>query len=71
MSQCVGEGAELSEQVGVQSHGVGKIVIKLIFNPRRACAARVTVLAVSLCVCLSVTTLEEAWRNSALKLRYD
>ena len=41
-------------------------------NPQHACAARVTVLAVSVCVCvcvsvcLSVTTPAVAWRNSTL-----
>ena len=39
-----------------------------IINPRRACAARVTVLG--LCVCLSVTTFSAATRNETAKKRY-
>ena len=34
-------------------------------NPRRACAARVTVLAVCVSVCLSVTTFSATARNNA------
>ena len=34
-----------------------------VINPRRACAARVTVLG--LCVCLSVTTFSDTARNNA------
>ena len=39
-----------------------------VVNPRRACAARVTVLG--LCVCLSVTTFSAATRNETAKKRY-
>ena len=39
-----------------------------IIDPRRACTARFTVLAVS--VCRSVSTLAVAWPNYTLKLRY-
>ena len=52
-----------------------KIVVLLI-NPRRACAARVTVLGLSfrlsvrLSVCLSVTTFSPATRNKTAKKRY-
>ena len=44
--------------------------VELVVNPRRACAARVMVVAVCVClsVCLSVTTLAAAWHNSTLKL---
>ena len=49
---------------------------KYIINPRRACAARVTVLGLSfrpsvcLSVCLSVTTFSATTRNKAAKKRY-
>ena len=40
-----------------------------VINPRRACAARVTVLGLSfrLSVCLSVTTFSATTRNKAVK----
>ena len=47
-----------------------------IVNPRRACAARVTVLGLSFCpsvrlsICLSVTTFYPATRNKTAKERY-
>ena len=47
-----------------------------IINPRRACAARVTVLGLSfrlsvcLSVCLSVTTFSATTRDKAAKKRY-
>ena len=41
---------------------------QLVVNPRRACAARVTVLG--LCVCVSVTTFSAATRNETAKKRY-
>ena len=43
-------------------------VFYLFINPRRACAARVTVLG--LCVCVSVTTFSAATRNETAKKRY-
>ena len=43
-----------------------------VINPRRACAARVTVLGLSFCpsVRLSVTTFSATTRNKAAKKRY-
>ena len=43
-----------------------------IINPRRACAARVTVVVLSFClsVCLSVTTFSAATRNKTANKRY-
>ena len=40
----------------------------LLINPRRACAARVTVLGLSFC--LSVTTFSAATRNKTANKRY-
>ena len=52
----------------------GVIAQKLVINPRRACAARVTVLGLCVClclsVCLSVTTFSAATRNETAKKRY-
>ena len=45
----------------------------MIINPRRACAARVTVVCcvcVCVSVCLSVTTLAKASLDSTLRKRY-
>ena len=48
----------------------------VLINPRCACAARVTVfglyvcVSVCLCVCLSVTTFSAATRNETAKKRY-
>ena len=44
----------------------------IIINPRRACAARVTVVVLSFClsVCLSVTTFSAATRNKTANKRY-
>ena len=46
--------------------------VHAVINPRRACAARVTVLGLSfrLSVCLSVTTFSPATRNKTAKKRY-
>ena len=45
---------------------------RTVINPRRACAARVTVLGLSfrLSVCLSVTTFSATTRNKAAKKQY-
>ena len=47
-------------------------LFSFLINPRRACAARVTVLGLSfrLSVCLSVTTFSATTRNKAAKKRY-
>ena len=43
----------------------------IIINPRRVCAARVTVVVLSFCpVCLSVTTFSAATRNKTANKRY-
>ena len=46
-------------------------IVVLIINPRRACAARVTVVVLSFClsVCLSVTTFSAATRNKTANKR--
>ena len=50
---------------------VTKISDSVVINPRRACAARVTVTrSVSLSVSLSVTTLSATTRNETTKERY-
>ena len=41
-----------------------------IFNPRRACAARVTVLALCVCVCLSVCVFV-CYRSSSYSIRFN
>ena len=41
--------------------------VSVIFNPRRACTARVTVLNICLPVCLSVTTFSVTTRNKPAK----
>ena len=57
-------------------HRRGFSTLVLLINPRRACAARVTVLGLSfrlsvrLSVCLSVTTFSATTRNKAAKKRY-
>ena len=45
----------------------------VVFNPRRACAARVTVLSLSVCVCVSesVASLTATPLTHRYKLRYD
>ena len=51
-------------------------IVKIFINPRRACAARVTVLclfvgpSVCLSVCLSVTTLQASVVDKTLKFRH-
>ena len=46
---------------------------EFIINPRRACAARVTVVVLSFClsVCLSVTTSSAATRKKTANKRYE
>ena len=44
------------------------MILDLIINPRRACAARVTVL--SLCVCVCVTSLTATPLTYRYKVRY-
>ena len=41
-----------------------------LLTPRRACAARVTVLGLCVCVCLSVSTYSRTMRNKAARKRY-
>ena len=47
-------------------------VHSVFINPRRACAARVTVVVLSVClsVCLSVTTFSAATSNKTANKRY-
>ena len=49
-----------------------KELIPIVINPRRACAARVTVLRLFVClsVCLSVTTLQASVVDRTLKFRH-
>ena len=49
------------------------LIVTVIFNPRRACAARVTVLSLSVCVCVSesVTLLTATPLTHRYKVRYD
>ena len=55
--------------VGVILTGTHCILLLQVINPRRrACAARVTV--VVLCVCLSVTTFSATTRNKQAKKRH-
>ena len=49
-------------------HVAGYTCTPGVINPWRACAARVTVLG--LCVCLSVTTFSDATCNETAKKRY-
>ena len=55
----------------VSRHSYSKPML-LFINPRRACAARVTVLGLCVClsVCLSVGTYSRTTRNKAAKKRY-
>ena len=42
--------------------------ITIVINPRRACAARVTVIGWSFCVCLSVCPHTLFWQYAQLKV---
>ena len=48
-------------------------LLHLLVNPRRACAARVTVVVLSFClsVCLSITTFSAATSNKTANKRYE